>query len=149
MGLFVLVFLGWAWRYSYGRGTEVYRVVTLEDAGPMGPMSHPMPRALYDDGVSLDSGRMVLSYTRVVKVEPGFRVDRTGVSHMHYAPELGGKVPAFRAGGYRDAEVAMATVWRYRVEVPVWAMAGIWVMVWCGVLWWRWRRMKRSGVCDG
>jgi hypothetical protein len=136
LGVFVLGFLMWAWVSSYRTGTSLYRIVIIEETGVK-------PRAVYDEGMNVDSGKILFSGVSVAKPRAHVTVVHEPLSLVRHPPEAGDSAPVFKVRSYHDAEVTMATVQRSHAEVPVWAIVAGYLFPWGAVLVWRTRRWRR------
>ena len=141
LGLFVLVFLGWAWASSLKVGRTIMRDLVLE--GPRIPGQSLRERAFYSDGASLNDGRIVLAYTRVADLQPHvtLRYARSIVLRFPAGPRWAlGQVDG---GSSHGSAMKLATVRHFRLDVPVGGVVGRYLLLGVGIIAWRRRRWRR------
>jgi hypothetical protein len=137
LGMFVPVFLVWAWGDSMKKRTEFVRRVMFRDVG--------MPVEVSEDGVFVANGRIVLTWTSVTELLPPvteFRRPYKYSRHSAVYDRTWFAKPAMLRE--HDEMWTWAKFIRQQVVIPMWLVMAVYLVLWDGVLRWyrrRWRRL--------
>jgi hypothetical protein len=141
LGLFVLVFLAWAWVSSLKVGRSITRDLMLE--GSWIPGQSLRERAFYHDGASVNDGRIVLAYTRVTDLQPHVTLHYQRVVQLRFPAGPKWALRGIDEGSSHGDRMKLATVTHYRLDVPMWGVVGCYLLLAAAIIAWRWRRWRR------
>ena len=145
LGLFVLVFLGWAWRDSFRNDAEVADGAWKVESATGGVMMLGFAERVNDFKTEYEEIPPDW-YPEWAAFQPLFWIRRPEPESLFVEGDYLWHERAVAARNARDLYPAYMENWplsRWMVFIPYWLILLVAALAWLAFLAWRWRRLKR------